>query len=429
MKKWLEKYLNNLANHILVKYKPKIVGVTGSYGKTSTVEAIFQVLKTAYSVRKNLKNYNNEIGVPLSIIGQETGGKNLFSWLKIIIKAWSLIIFKNQKYPEILVLEMAADHPGDIKYLVKMAPCQIGVITAIGPVHLEFFKKVERVLDEKKAIVTKLSSDSFAVLNADDSYVMSVSPETKAKIITFGFSDKAEVRASDQVVFSELPEEVEKRIKGVSFKLHYKGTTVPVFLPDVLGQHQIYSALAASAVGISFNINLVDIAEALKNFQSPKGRMKIIDGIKGTVLIDDSYNSSPTACEAALDVLNKIPSEGHKKYAALGDMAELGEYTEEGHYEVGKLAAKTCDYLITVGEAAKMMAEQAKKSGMPEDRVYSFGLPEQAGRFLQERIKQGDFILIKGSQVARMEKVVKELMAEPLRAEELLVRQGKSWKN
>jgi len=245
--------------------------------------------------------------------------------------------------------------------------------------------------------------------------------------LTYGFSEQADVRASDPVVFSELPEEVEKRIKGISFKLHYQGTTVPVFLPDVLGKHQIYSALAAAAVGIHFNINLVDIAEALKKWQSPKGRMKIINGIKHTVLIDDSYNSSPVACKAALEVLDKMPAQGKNKFAALGDMAELGEFMEEGHYEVGQRAAKICDYLVTVGEAAKMMAEQAIKTGMPKDRVYSFGTPEPAGRFLQERIKRGDIVLIKGSQVSRMEKITKELMAEPLRAKELLVRQGKGW--
>ena len=421
-------YLNKLAKKILVKYQPDIVGITGSYGKTSTKEAIYTVLSSTYSVRQNLKNYNNELGVPLSIIGKESGGKSFFKWLGVIIAAWSLLLFKNHHYPKMLVLEMAADHPGDIKYLVKMAPPKVGVITAIGPVHLEFFKKVEKVLDEKKAIITKLPEDGFAVLNADDNYVMSVDNQTKAKIMSYGFDDDSEVKASDQVIFSELPEEVEKRIKGVSFKLHYQGTTVPVFLPDVLGKHQIYSALAAAAVGIAFNINLVDIAEALKKWQSPNGRMKIIDGIKHTVLIDDSYNSSPVACEMALDVLARIPSDGKKKFAALGDMAELGEYMEEGHYLVGKKAVGTCDYLITVGEAAKMIAEQAKKSGMAEDRVFSFGTPDRAGRFIQERIKQGDIVLIKGSQVSRMEKIVKELMAEPLRAKELLVRQGRSWK-
>ncbi|MFH1598013.1 MAG: UDP-N-acetylmuramoyl-tripeptide--D-alanyl-D-alanine ligase [Patescibacteria group bacterium] len=427
MKKWLQSYLNKLAKRILVKYQPDIIGVTGSYGKTSTVEAIYQVLATTYSVRKNLKNYNNEIGVPLSIIGKETGGKNFYKWLGVIFKAWSLLLSRDNSYPQILILEMAADHPGDIKYLVKMAPPKVGVITAIGPVHLKFFKKIEKVLDEKKMIVSKLPEDGFAILNADDNYAISVKDQTRAKVLSYGFSEEAVVRASDHLIFSELPEEVEKRVKGVSFKLHYQGNTVPVFLPDVLGRHQIYSALAAAACGISFNVNLVDTAEALKRFQSPKGRMKIIDGIKHTVLIDDSYNSSPVACEAALEVLSRIPAEGKNKFAALGDMAELGEFMEEGHYQVGKKAAKVCDYLVTVGEAAKMMAEQAIKSGMSQDKVFSFGSADRAGRFIQERIKQGDIVLIKGSQVSRMERVVKELMAEPEKANELLVRQGSSW--
>jgi UDP-N-acetylmuramoyl-tripeptide--D-alanyl-D-alanine ligase len=427
-KKIIEWKLRILAKWVLKKYKPKIIGVTGSVGKTATKEAIYTVLSSKFKVWKNIKNYNNEIGVPLSILGMESGYKNPFIWLGVFIKGFCMVIFRKKNYPEMLVLEMGADKPGDIKYLIDFAPCHVGLITAIGSVHTEFFGNLEKVISEKQKIISHLKVDDFAVLNIDDKDVIKTQDKTRAKVVTFGFSKEAVVRATELDVSTGDSDDpwVDVQVKGLSFKLMYKGSMVPVLLPSVLGKHQVYAALAAAAAGVCFGMNLADISSALKNFKSPPGRMRLIVGIKHTSIIDDSYNSSPMAAIAALRVFKEINISG-RKFAALGDMLELGSYTEQGHREVGVATAEVVDTLITVGERAKMIAKAAKQNGMSDDNVFSFGDPLSAGKFIQQRIKQGDIVLIKGSQGARMEKIVKELMAEPLKAKELLVRQGLEW--
>ena len=155
MRHLLFKILKCLSQKILKKYRPLVIGITGSVGKTSTKEAIFAVLRGKFKVRENQKNYNNEIGVPLTIIGTETGGQSIFKWLKIFFKAWILIFKKDPNYPEMLVLEMGADKAGDIEYLTKMAPCDIGVVTAVSEVHLEFFGSLEKIIVEKQKIMKR----------------------------------------------------------------------------------------------------------------------------------------------------------------------------------------------------------------------------------------------------------------------------------
>ncbi len=428
MKRIIEWKLKLFACWVLKKYKPVIIGVTGSVGKTSTKEAIFTVLSSKFRVGKNIGNYNNEIGLPLSILGLESGKKNPFAWLGVFIKALLMLLVTKRDYPEYLVLEMGADKPGDIKYLVSMAPPSISVITAIGQVHTELFGSLDKVIREKQHIITSLKKDNIAVLNTDDSLVVQTQEKTRARVVSFGFSEQAMVRASE-VAISAGPSAdpwIDQQIKGVSFKLQYKGSTVPVFLPLVLGQHQIYSALAAAAVGIALEMNLSDIAGALGKYQSPPGRMRLLPGIKHTSIIDDSYNSSPMAAKAALSVFDSIKVSG-RKFVALGDMLELGSYTEEGHREVGKAVAPIADMLVTVGERAKLIAQAAVEAGLPQEAVFSFADTLPAGKFIQQRLRQGDIILVKGSQGARMERIVKELMAEPLRAKELLVRQSGPW--
>ncbi|MFH1235308.1 MAG: UDP-N-acetylmuramoyl-tripeptide--D-alanyl-D-alanine ligase [Parcubacteria group bacterium] len=429
MKKILEWKLAWFARMVLKKYQPSVIGVTGSVGKTSTKEAIYAVLKTSFRTGKNVKNYNNEIGVPLAILGEETGRRNLFAWLSIFWRAVMKLISKDAAYPEMLVIEMGADKEGDIEYLTKLAPCTIGVVTAVSGVHLEFFKTFERVISEKRKIVSHLPKDGWAVLNADDSHVLAMKEKTRAKVITFGFSEGADVRGTDAVISQgpPTPTGVSPDIRGISFKVIYQGSSVPMYLPSVLGQHQVRAGLAAVAVGISFGLNLLEIAEGLKQFTSPPGRMNLLKGIKETRIIDDSYNSSPHAALAGLNTLKELYTQG-KKIAALGDMAELGDATVKGHEEVGMhVATLGIQQLVTVGEKAKIIAMAAEKAGMPSSQISSFDHPEPAGRFIQSILSRGDIVFVKGSQVARMEKIVKELMAEPLKASQLLVRQGEEW--
>ncbi|MBU0706866.1 UDP-N-acetylmuramoyl-tripeptide--D-alanyl-D-alanine ligase [Patescibacteria group bacterium] len=425
-KKILRKILRSIAVKILRRYQPKVVGITGSIGKTSVKEAVYLVLKKRYNCRCNRKNYNNEIGVPLTVFGCDSGNKNPFGWLKIIYVGLNLAYGRKVKYPKVLILELGADRPGDIDYLVKITQPLVGVVTAVGPVHLEFFNKIEHIAYEKSQLIRNLPSDGLAVLNIDDDLVVPMREKTKARSIRFGFGEKAEIRAHD-IVLSQGPIGKEEPVPcGLNFKVSYGGSTFPVFVPRIIAKHQIYPILASIAVGNFFDINMIDIVEELKQFKTPPGRMSLVPGIKQTIIIDDTYNSSPTAAKAALEVLNNLKI-GGRRYAALGDMAELGTYTKQGHEEVGSKAAECCDYIITVGVKAKMIAQAAKDRGYNPDHIICFDNSKVAGRWLQNRIKTNDAILVKGSQVVRMEKIVKELMAEPARAQELLIRQDQTW--
>lgn len=425
----LQYMLNILARRILNKYHPEIIGITGSVGKTSTKEAAYVVLSGHFNVRRNIKNYNNELGLPLTIIGAESGGKSPIRWLMIFGRAIKLIFKRDKDYPEILVLEMGADKPGDIRYLTDMAPCRVGIVTAIGPTHVEFFKTVRKIAQEKQIIITHLKRDGAAILNGDDELIAPMRSRTEAEVTTFGFNEKTDLRAVE-VKVNQFLEKGIMVISGMNFKIDYNGSLVPVFLPGVVGRQHIYAALAGIAAGLAYGINLVEASGRLQHYVTPPSRMRILDGIKYTIIIDDTYNSSPLAALAALDILSDVQVvEGGRKFVVLGDMLELGSYTEEAHRKVGeKVAQLKVDFLVTVGERAKMMAEGAQSKGFDENKIVKFSQAREAGLFLQEKIKTGDLILIKGSQGVRMEKIVVELMAEPLKATELVCRQDASWK-
>ena len=423
--------LKLLASLILRRYHPDVVAVTGSVGKTSTVQAIAAVLSGTFAVRRNYKNYNNEIGTPLTIIGAHSPGRSPVQWLVVFLRAARLLVWRDAGYPHVLILEMGADHPGDLAYLTSFVPLKIGVITAVGEAHLEFFETVERIAKEKSELVRVLPKHGLAILNADDPRVMEMGKKTKASVLSFGFAVNADIRALEVNVSHEGNYRDVATLQGVSFKVQHGGSIVPVLLPKVLGKQMVSAALAAVAVGLAFNLDLVTIVERLKNFESPPGRMHLIDGVKYTLLIDDTYNSSPAALHSALTQLQLVTLPEHsRKYAVLGAMLELGAQTEALHRQAGQAVARSgVDYLISVGEVARDFVRGAVAAGMPTDRCFEFSDTDSAGRFLQQHIKQGDLLLIKGSQGSRMEKIVKELMAEPQRAEELLVRQDASWGN
>ena len=424
MRKIIHYILKILSKKILDKYKPEIIGITGSVGKTSTKDAVKRILEKDYKVRANIKNYNNEIGVPLTIIGKKSPSKSILGWLDIIGKGIKLIFKTDKNYPKILILEMGADRIGDIEYLVGFIRCDIAIVTNISESHLEFFHTVQKIEKEKRKIVENLKQENFAILNMDLDLTRNMKDKTKANVLTFGFKKGADIRAVDAVISYQ-----NGKPNGVSFKLICDGNVVPVFMPKILGFSQIYSALAAVAVGTIYKINLLSIAKSLEKFASPKGRMNLIKGVKQTLIIDDTYNSSPLAVESALEIIREIElPEGVKKIAVLGDLLELGNRSQAYHKKVGiKVVESGVDILITKGEAARNIAKGAIASGMNKNRVFSFSRNSEAGRFLQETISKNDLILVKGSQGMRMEKIVKEIMAYPLKAKELLARQGKGW--
>lgn len=427
LKSILQTILRILAKKIIGKYHPDIIGITGSIGKTSTKEAVTAVLSTKFRVRSNVKNYNNEIGLPLSVVGAEkTPGHSILGWFGVFARALGLIVLKNKNYPEKLVLEMGADKPGDIRYLTLVAPCRVGVLTYISHAHTEFFKTLAGIAQEKRIIITHLKKDGFAVLNFDNDLVRQQAPKTDATVVTYGFKEGAELRATDVNI---ILDESTGWPSGLNFKISYKGSIVPAFIPGQVAEHLIPSALAGIAVGAVFGINLVDGVEAVKQIPPLPGHMRLLPGIKNTLIIDDTYNSSPEPTRSAIATLAKIKiKDGARRFAVLGDMLELGAETENAHREIGlRTAEYGLDFLITVGEASKHTAQAAKEAGLGDNQVAMFADSVSAARFLQDKIKKGDAILIKGSQGARMEKIVKEIMAEPEKAEELLVRQTKEW--
>lgn len=457
----LEKILRYFAIKALQKFKPRVVGVTGSVGKTSTKEAIYAVLASKFRARKNEKNYNNEIGLPLAVLGLESGGGSFAQWALVFLRAIGVIFFGSKKnYPEVLVLEMGADRPGDIKYLVDFIKPEVGVVTAVGISHLEFFKDKKQIVREKSALVRALNKEGLAVLNFDDEEARKMAEEVhpytnsiakkgeknenmhhkeksgigvgiKVKKIFYGFSEEANVRASDIFFGYEKLEDHYggdvNKIKGISFKLSFEGATVPVRLMRSVGRPQIYSVLAAAAVGIHFGMNLLEISEALKNFQSPAGRLNIIDGIKNTMIIEDSYNAAPQSTLAALEVLEKI--QARRKLAALGNMLELGEDTESGHREVGRKVVEVAQVLFVVGDKARFIADEAEKAGLDKSNIFCYDSSDEAKIPIKNMLQESDVILVKGSQGARMEKISEEIMRDPGEAEKLLPRQSAEWRN
>jgi UDP-N-acetylmuramoyl-tripeptide--D-alanyl-D-alanine ligase len=419
MKKLLQKLLRFFSKSVLRKYKPVIIAVTGSVGKTSTKEAIFHVLKTHFGekeVRRNQRNYNNEIGVPLTIFGLETGGHSIFLWFLKFIKIIWMIVFKIE-YPSFLVLEMGANRPGDIEYLVNFVQPKVGVVTALGeiPVHVEFFENPQQVAKEKRSLISSLNGNGIAILNYDDEAVRQMAGGIQAKVFNYGLKDRADVRATNY----DLKLNPSGNVSELNFKLEFSGSSVPAKLINVLGVQHLYSALAAASVGITFNMNLVEIVEALKEFQPLPGRMRLIKGIKNTLIVDDTYNAALLSMEAALESLRIF--ENRRKIVVLGDMLEIGEYAPEAHKRIGEKASGIADLIFTVGPRAKFIAEEATKQGFPDNRIFQFMVSDDAAIKVQEEIKENDVILIKGSRAMKMEKVVKEIMVEPEKAEELLV--------
>lgn len=425
MKIVFQSILAFFARAIIRRYRPKIIAVTGSVGKTSTKDAIYAVLKNRYRVRRSEKSLNSEIGLPLAILDAENHYHSVLGWMGEIFKIFRKVIF-GFDYPEILVLEYGIQKPGDMDYLLSIAKPNIVVVTAIGgvPVHVEFFAGPEEIAREKAKLVAVLPENGTAVLNLDDYIVYDMRDRTKAGAITFGVDEHASIRITNYMFFHSKDKRVGDIPAGIAFKLEFNGSVVPVKLRDTFGFPQAYAAAAAAAVGIRFGMNMVEIAEALRGYQPPPGRMRLIKGIKNSFILDDSYNAAPDAMRSALDTLRELPA--HRKIAVLGDMLEIGKYTEQVHRAVGDQAASFADILFTAGPRAKFIADEARLQGLGE--VHSFDDSVSAGKALDPMIGEGDLILIKGSQGMRMEKAVEEIMAHPEKAAELLVRQDEFWK-
>ena len=404
--------LKILAKWTIKKYRPGIIGVTGSVGKTSTKEALFKVLNDGRHVRATSKNFNNEIGLPLTVLSPREEIKGIFFWSKVIFSAFFKIILPKSftsDYPEILILEYAADRPGDIKYLLEVARPNIGIITAISetPVHVEFYGGPEGVAREKSRLIEHLPATGFAILNHDDQIVMNLKDRTPGHVMSFGFSSGSELKISNY----EIRKEKNKPL-GISFKLEYGGSVVPIRLKNVFGKAHCYAAAAAACVGIVFRINLVTIVEKLKGYRPLSGRMVLKNGIKDSLILDDCYNASPISMHTALDTLKDLPAK--RKIAVLGDMTELGKYTIPAHKEIGEIAAGCVNILFTVGGRAKFIAEGAIAKGFNKKNIHEFDTSEESLNNVQDLIQKEDLVLVKASHSMGFEKIVAGLTKDQL---------------
>ena len=405
MQKLVEKILKYLARRILYKQKPELVLVTGSIGKTSAKEAIYSVLSHKFLARKNIKNYNNELGVPLTIIGEAPPGKSVLGWTKILFKALSLICFKNSDFPKILVLEIAADKPGDLDYLMeifKSSLIRASFLTAIAPVHLEFFHSMEHILEEKTIPFRYLNKESVAVVNLDNCEINKVKTYIKSKLLTYGLSAEAQVRGK----ILKITE------RGIEFEVHYHHEKFNLILKDGVSSHQILPLLAGFSAGLCFGMNYNEIISGLTKYKITPGRMVKRKGIKETVIIDDSYNSSPVAAEKALIALAALPF-GKRKIAVLGDMLELGEKSIDFHRQVLRKGIEIgIDCLVLFGEEQRKVFEELSDQKIGQTKIFYFADRQKLIDFLVGFINKGDIILVKGSRKMKLEKVVERLKAD-----------------
>jgi UDP-N-acetylmuramoyl-tripeptide--D-alanyl-D-alanine ligase len=430
MKRLLQKFLGACARRAILREKPRVIAIAGSVGKTSTKHAIGIALgagEPGSKIRVSAHNYNNEWGVPLTIFNRHAPGKNIFLWLGLLFRALGFYLGWCKIGARTLVLEYATDHPGDLAYLSSIAHPGFAILTAIGPEHTEFFSTVQAVAEEERSLISDLSRDDIAILNCDDPEVMQAKKSTQARVVTFGECEPADI----QLISSRLMlNEQEPGASSLEIKVSAIAKPVRFHLQGVFGKPHALAATAALAVAHALDVDFSEAAARLaEEYQGMPGRTRIIQGIKRTVLLDDSYNSSPLAAHSAIWDLARFPvAENNKRIAALGDMLELGNLAESSHEELGRfIATAGIDLLVVCGTLAQIAGDAAKEAGMSEDRIAVFPNSAEAGLFLQGRIKPGDVILIKGSQGSRMERITKELMAEPLRASELLVRHGREW--
>ena len=398
------------------------MAISGSVGKTSTRLATAVALQPLGYVGQPVGNYNTDIGLPLAILRTRSGQKSVLAWLGVLLRGLELLATR-RLYPDILVLEFGSDAPGDAAVLLGIVQPRVGIVTAISAVHLEQLKDLDGVADEEGTLIRRLPHDGWAILNRDDEQVWAMRQHTVASIKSYGFHQSADVRIVDWRCVNH-----ESNL-GTLVKIEANGSTVPVFIPGALGKQYAYVCAAATATALSLGLNLLDVGAALADFIPAAGRMRALDGINDSLLIDDTYNSSPLACTAALETLQQLFQDNlcQRQVVVFGDMLELGSTSPKLHAEVGEyVGACGVKLLVTVGDLAAHIASAAQLKN-PEIDIHSFATKEEAVEFLQQAIRPGDAVLIKGSQSSRMEKITKALLAQPSRSAELLVRQTPYW--
>jgi len=351
------------------KFSIPVVGITGSNGKTTTKEMLAHILKQKGPVLKNEGNLNNHIGVPLTLLKLNAGHRTA-------------------------VVEMGMSAAGEIDTLARLVGPTVGVITNIGPAHLEFFGSMDKVAEAKGELLDNLKPDATAVLNADDPFFGTLKNRFSGRIVTFGISNKADVSAAS----------VRQERDHADFTITAGGAAANVRLYAV-GTHNIYNALAAAAAATAVGLPIDAVKFGLDGFSPVAGRSELKE-IEGRTVLADYYNANPASMDAAIRTLVSLAS-GRKSIAVLGDMLELGSAGASAHRETGRIVAQSgVDILVTFGTLAKHIAEGALEAGMPKDRVLEAPTHAGAAQLIRKLSSPGDVVLIKGSRGMKMEKIL-----------------------
>lgn len=361
--------LQQLARYWRARFNPRVIGITGSVGKTTTKEVVYTVLSQRFQTLKSPGNLNNEIGLPLTLL-------------------------ELCDYHQSVVLEMGMYARGEIATLAEIARPHVAVVTNIGPVHLERLGSIEAIAAAKAELVEALPADpdGVAILNKDEKLVREMAAKTRAKVFTYGLNPEADLWA-DSIESVGL--------EGIRFILHYRGDQVHIGAP-LLGRHSVHTALRAAAVGLVEGLDWSDIVSGLQS-ESVQLRLVAVSGPNNSLLLDDTYNSSPSSTIAALNLLSELEN---RKVAVLGDMLELGTYEEAGHRMVGRRAADVVDFLVTVGELGKIIALEAVAAGLSAEKVLILPDVQSAIEVLPTLIREQDMVLLKASRGVKMEKLV-----------------------
>lgn len=413
------------------KYNPYIVAITGNVGKTSTKDYISKVLSESYNVRASEKSFNSEIGIPLTILGEKNQWGNVFGWVKIIFSNLYKVYFEKVDFPEVLVLEVGADKPGDIFFATSYVKPDMVVLTAFAehPVHLENFPNREAFVKEKKYLVDALKSGGTLIYNSDDRDMSDIADSRgDVKKISYGKSSNQFKILTSTFIYDESG-----KVSGSKIIFEYSDDPVQskksqgsVDLVGVVGFSHAYAVMASIASGIEKGMQMDDILDAITGIDFPKSRLRIFKGINNSTIIDDTYNASPKAVELALTTVQSIISNG-RKVAVLGHMAEIGQQARSQHIKIGALAAGICSAIILVGRHNEWYLEGVRAGRFNLENVFLFENSDEAKVFLKENVKENDLILVKGSQSARMEKVVVEILENQSDLYDIC-RQEQEWK-
>jgi UDP-N-acetylmuramoyl-tripeptide--D-alanyl-D-alanine ligase len=362
--------LQQIARFWRRKLNLRVIGITGSVGKSTTKEMVAEVLGTRYRTLRSPGNLNNEIGLPLTILRLGSGYERA-------------------------VLEMGFYVPGEIQFLCDIALPHIGVVTNVGTVHAERAGSQEVIARGKSELIQALPSDGVAILNFDDPWVRKMEEKAKAHVFFYGLSPEADLWA-DQIESLGLD--------GIRFRLHYKGETVHSHVP-MIGRHSVHTALRAAAVGLNDGLTWQEIFEGLSHGHAQL-RLVAVRSQTGALILDDTYNASPESMLAALNLLDEMDG---RKIAVLGDMLELGPYERQGHEMVGMRAAQVAKILITLGPRTHMLAEAARRAGMKASHIFEFEQAEPIMDWLNKNLTSNDAVLIKGSHGLHMDRITAAL--------------------